>query len=78
MSATLMAMMDKRRKHLEDELVRVAQELAECTNCGAYIVPYKRPEDRGFHTRFIAVGSVNSIMGLLTQANQDVVKGKFR
>lgn len=78
MSATLTAMMDKRRRHLEDELVRVAQELSECTNSPTYIIPYKRTQDKGNYTRFIAVGSVNSIMGLLQRAQQDVTQGKFR
>lgn len=65
---TTVAMADKRRKHLEEELVRVAQELAQHTGSPSYVVPYTHKDAKGNGVmRYVAVGTVNSLHAMISR-----------
>lgn len=61
---TLQAMADKRRVHLEQELVRIAKELAIHTQSPAYAVPYKGKNGKFI---YVVVGPKNAIHGLVAR-----------
>lgn len=62
---TQVAMADKRRKFLEEELIRIATELATHTQSPSFLVPYRAGNGR---IQYVAVGPENAIHGLLQRA----------